>query len=233
MPRIRKLASLGLTVALLGGACATTQDPEADSSIGSVATLERLPGATLQDLVVLGDMFVVVRAISEDSQGLDPSAASVEKASGSVLRMRTVALEVEDVLWTSARVDPPEGRVEVPLLGWVQNEHGVRPIVANGGIRIEVGGQYAVSLIHLSTWEGWVIQSAGTVVEVHDGRILGERREPVNRLTDVLAGLTIGDVRSAIDLVVLPPLLAGLTDIHPCARGAEVAKRMAEVTESD
>jgi hypothetical protein len=210
---------------LLASSCA--RDPETAERVATahVSALSALPGFDLEDVVLFGDALLAVEAQGESENPMDPATEQLSKVSGSGLLLRTVTLSVEEVLWTSGRVDPPTRSVDVEVLGWIFSEKGVRPVAANGSVRLEVGERYLVSLIHLSPMEGWSVQAPETVVGLDGDRAVGEPTTPPARLAHSLGGMRLDEIRTAADDLVLPLHLQGLSHIHPLSRGHEIAKR--------
>lgn len=143
------IAAASVTGIIVAAIAAPAADPETTASPAEVILgqgSDHLPSVTAADWVTYADHVIVVEAVSEAS--IAPSAEEIERGEGVI--GRTVALTVEDVLWSrdgAPRAAPASWNYSA--LGWHFTDGDTADpvkLALSEFPRVEVGHQYVMAI---------------------------------------------------------------------------------------
>lgn len=146
--RTNKILSISVTVAgvLLAAACGSAKSPSVQTELRPSSGPPAVVGFKyvtyfhrVADIVGKADMVVLATVAAEERSGK-------QRESDVVRSERRLTLRVEEVLAGQAPNTPM-----VTDLGWMRTAEGERPLVAEDGIRLEVGDRAVVALKQFSS----------------------------------------------------------------------------------
>ena len=143
---IAAASAVGIAVAALAAPAADPGGQAAAEEVVLGQGSDLFPSVTAADWVTYADHVIVVEAVSEEA--IAPTAEELERGEGVI--GRTVALSIEEVLWS--REDAPVAAPSTwaySALGWHFNEGDTTDVVEMALAdfpRVEVGHQYVMAI---------------------------------------------------------------------------------------
>lgn len=205
---------LGATAALALAAlpaCSETSTERASSPSGvlEVEAATKLPAATLTDWVSYADVVVAVTVTDEaEIPPVDPAT----EARGEGLLVRSLTVQVDEVVWSHPSAASPGEQFTFTALGWILRDGARTPVVADGAVRLEIDRRYLLPITFWPNSGEWAPIAPSSVTPLDAGETVGVP-DDATAAQDALAGQDLATSATTLGAVRPDPIAESRRDL--------------------